>query len=1041
MMTAVSDAVDFFVSYTSADRPWAEWIAWELEQAGHSVIVQAWDIQPGANFAVEMEKATVLARRTVAVLSPAYWESPYCRAEWAAAFAGDPDGSDRRLVGVRVREFQRPGLSRALVYIDVVGLSEHASREALLAGVQEKRAKPADSRAFPGAGAVGTRERVRRPEAGAAIFNVPVTTRTFVGRAAALAILARGLGTDGALVVHAIHGLGGIGKTQLAAQHARLHREAYDVVWWLGSAQRVTLRADFARLAVVLGLITGDAEEADAVLAAGDWLERNGRWLLVFDNAPDPEAIADLVPQGCRGHVVITSRAHADWRALGARPVALDVWERHESCGFLVARCDEQEAGALEAVADALGDLPLALEQAAAYANLQAIGLREYVRRLQDRAPELFAAGRPRNYQHTVATVWMMAFEQLVAQPVARQLLRVCTCYAPDRIPRELLAAYVTTPATLEGDAQRTVDEAIEILLGYALLSAAAELTLGMHRLVAWQTREHAGADEQRIAAATAVLLVYEVLPDRPWQPQHWPLCQRLLSHALAAAEHAERHHAALAETARVLGLLAQYVQARGEFTAARELYERAVSISELVYGLQDAEVALMLTGLGTVHQQLGNLEVARSTLERALTIQQAVHGPEHAEVANTLGNLGNVHDGLGDLDAARSTHERALAIQVASRGPEDPEVANALGNLGNVQQRLGEFEAALTSYQRGLAIFETVFGPESPEVALTLTNLGNVQQRLAELDQARCSQERALTIFETLYGPEHPEVAIALNNLGIVQQQLGELETARLSHQRALAIDEAVYGLEHPAVASTLGNLGIVQVHLGDLDAALASQQRALVIEEAVYGSGPAVASTLGNLGTVQEQLGDLDAALASHQRALAIEEAVYGPQHPTVAGTLGNVGIVQEQLGDLDAALASQQRALAIEEAVYGPQHPTVAATLGNLGIVQRQLGKLEAARITQQRALAIEETVYGPDHLAVASTLGNLSNVQQHLGELDAARDNARRALAIFERFLGPAHAHTERARTLLRSLEGGGGRAARRKRLARLTRRER
>jgi len=96
--------VDFFVSYTSADRPWAEWIAWELEAAGHRAIVQAWDMQPGHNFVVQMHHATRVARRTVAVLSPAFLASAYCEAEWAAAFAKDPTGRARALVAVRVRD-------------------------------------------------------------------------------------------------------------------------------------------------------------------------------------------------------------------------------------------------------------------------------------------------------------------------------------------------------------------------------------------------------------------------------------------------------------------------------------------------------------------------------------------------------------------------------------------------------------------------------------------------------------------------------------------------------------------------------------------------------------------------------------------------------------------------------------------------------------------------------------------------------------------------------------------------------------------------
>ncbi len=205
---------------------------------------------------------------------------------------------------------------------------------------------------------------------------MPVMTRTFVGREGALEQLATGLAGEGVVAVTqvaAIHDLGGVGKTQLAARYARRRRGDYEVIWWLRAEQPATLRADLAALAVALGLVDVDVDERDGVAVASGWLERNGRWLLVFDNVTSPGAIAELVPEGEGGHVLITSRAHADWRSLNARPLPLDVWEREESRAFLRARTGEQETGVLDEVADALGDLPLALEQAAAYVNAKAI--------------------------------------------------------------------------------------------------------------------------------------------------------------------------------------------------------------------------------------------------------------------------------------------------------------------------------------------------------------------------------------------------------------------------------------------------------------------------------------------------------------------------------------------------------------------------------------------------------------------------------------------------------------------------------------------
>jgi hypothetical protein len=163
----VTGGVSFFVSYTSADQPWAEWIAWELEQAGHSVTIQAWDFAPGSNFVLAMHNAARKAERTIAVLSPAFLESPYCAPEWAAAFRFDPTGKERKLVPVRVRDCNPDGLLGSIVYVDVVGRSEAAARDALLAGVTDGRAKPAGAPAFPVSAGGRETGRVRRPEAGA----------------------------------------------------------------------------------------------------------------------------------------------------------------------------------------------------------------------------------------------------------------------------------------------------------------------------------------------------------------------------------------------------------------------------------------------------------------------------------------------------------------------------------------------------------------------------------------------------------------------------------------------------------------------------------------------------------------------------------------------------------------------------------------------------------------------------------------------------------------------------------------------------------
>ena len=133
---------DYFISYASADAAWAEWAGWVLEEAGASVILQAWDFVPGSNFVLEMQRTAAAARRTIAILSPDYLKSRFAAPEWAAAFAQDPEGMARTLVPVRVRDCALDGMFRTIVHIDLVGLEEPAARKRLADGLAAAAGAP-----------------------------------------------------------------------------------------------------------------------------------------------------------------------------------------------------------------------------------------------------------------------------------------------------------------------------------------------------------------------------------------------------------------------------------------------------------------------------------------------------------------------------------------------------------------------------------------------------------------------------------------------------------------------------------------------------------------------------------------------------------------------------------------------------------------------------------------------------------------------------------------------------------------------------------
>lgn len=206
---------DFFLSYNKADRTWAEWIGWQLEEAGYTVIVQAWDFRPGSNFVLDMQRATVEAERTIAVLSPDYLSALFTQPEWAAAFVQDPTGEKGTLLPVRVRECEIKGLLHPIVYIDLFKLEEAIAKRALLDGVKRGRAKPDVEPDFPGASPRAISSKPHFPGAMPPIWNIPhLRNPNFTGREDELAELRASLlaGETAALVqAQAIHGLGGVG--------------------------------------------------------------------------------------------------------------------------------------------------------------------------------------------------------------------------------------------------------------------------------------------------------------------------------------------------------------------------------------------------------------------------------------------------------------------------------------------------------------------------------------------------------------------------------------------------------------------------------------------------------------------------------------------------------------------------------------------------------------------------------------------------------------------------------------------------------------
>jgi hypothetical protein len=527
----------FFISFNKADRTWATWIAWVLEEAGYTVWFQDWDFR--GNFIEHMHRAHSGADRTIAVLSERYFGSDFTLAEWSARLAQDPAAREDRLIPVKVGPIADEGILNPIVYADLMGCDEAEAHGRLLDRVKRAidssyRPKPLVRPSFPGttvtrevpakprfpAGSETTDRQFQdvawtasKPHLSSAlppIWYVPYPRNpNFTGRAEVIASLREELqSSHTAAITQVIAGLGGIGKTQLALEYAYRYASTYQAVWWIRAETRETRLSDFSSLAKKLPLLLVDeTDESNMTREVVQWLDRNCGWLIIFDNVEHPRDVEPLLPKTGTGHVLITSR-HGAWGAQ-ARTIRINVWAAEEGAHYLLRRTGGKDEVAALQLAEALGYLPLALEQAAAYIDESGLSVRAYLELLGQYQAQLFKNRDLRDPRVTVATTWEISLRNVEhTSPGAVALLQLCAFMPPDRISKaDLIRNAPIMPEPLKGIAcdELALHDAIAALRRHSLVDATEEF-ISVHRLVQLVVRDrldplvyrtfHTAADE-----------------------------------------------------------------------------------------------------------------------------------------------------------------------------------------------------------------------------------------------------------------------------------------------------------------------------------------------------------------------------------------------------------------------------------------------------------------------------------------------------------------------------------------------------------------
>ena len=953
-------AIELFYSYSHKDEEFREQVETHLALLKRQGVLKDWHdrrIGAGMEWKDEIDDHLNAANIILLLISPDFIASDYCYDIEMNRALERHEAGEARVIPVILR------------YVDNWEKTQFGKLQALPKNGKPVRSWADRDEAFADV-AQGIRKAVEellstRPASltpatsgQAAIWNVPHRRNPhFTGREQLLDDLHSALrSSQTAALTQAITGLGGVGKTQTAVEYAYRFASSYDVVWWMRAEEPATLASDYAGLATALDLPEKGYKEQNFIgRAVYRWLQKHGCWLLIFDNAQEPADLQAYVPTKSTGHILVTSR-NPNWSDL-AQVLAVRTWMREESTAFLLQRTHQSDKAAAIELAEALGDLPLALAQAASYIEQTARSIESYRLLFETRGQELRRLGQPSpDYPNTVATTWDLSFHHVEGtSPAAADLMSLCAFLAPDSIPVSTLAGgseYLTDPLAVLLKDPLALDEAVATLRRYSLLEARDD-SLSIHRLVQAVTRDRMTESARQKWVSAGVQIICAAFPEHSEDATMWALSSRLVPHAETSLANVEKLSPSTTTKGKLHNRLGRYFFGRADFVAARRHFELALSSDESVCGPTDSALATDHNDLGLALQSAGDLNGARIHLERALSIDEKVNGSVHSDVARDLSNLGNLLIELGDLRTGREHLERAIMIDEQVSGPDHPDVARDLNNLGNALREMGDPGTAKKRIERGLGIATTAYGPNHPKVASNLNNLGNTLRELGYPHSALEHLERALVIDEAVYGRNHPKVAVDLNDVGNALRELGEPRSAVRQIERALMIDEAVYGPNHSTVAGDLNNLGNALHEAGDPHNAKEHIERALRIAEEAYGlNHPRVATVLNSLGTALQQIGEERKAKELIERALRIDRAVYGPNHLKIARDLHNLGTTLAHLGIHPGALTYLQQAYSMFAQLLGKDHPNTIRALRDLNAVRLRHGFMPVFGSAQRR-----------------------------------------------------------------------------------------
>jgi hypothetical protein len=774
----------------------------------------------------------------------------------------------------------------------------------------------------------------------------------------------------------ALQGSGGVGKTQIAIEYAYRNVDRYDLIWWMPSDDPAAVRAQLSVLAARLGLpSTGSMEQT--VRSVLDTLAGTTplRWLLVYDNANEPSELDGLIPAAVGfspdtvKHVLITSRNPA-WGA-SAPALEVDVFERAESTELLHKHRPEMSQSDADRLAEVLGDLPLALEQAVTWLMTTLTSVDDYLEEFERRKQALLSEGKPRNYQYTVLTFVELAVARMRQEtPVSAQLLAMMAFLGTEPLTTTLLwegrRAEISEPLRSALHERNDIARAVRDLVRFGLARADhASRRITIHRLVQAVMREHLVGAERDEAQRNARRLLAAANPGYPDDRSTWARHAEIRPHVLPSG----LIDGTLDERRTVMDQV-RYIFNTGDFEGCADICVRAIArwekpVDEGGAGPDDSLTLLALRRYADSLRSLGDRR-AEEIGKRALDGMMAALGESHGYTMGAVNSHAADLRIAGRMTEALELDARNLERHLEVFGPGDPSTLRAMNSTSINLRWAGDFQGAYeldveAERQARGALGEleswTFFAIESQARDLLL--LGRYQQAL-DLQQSIIPEQIALL------GESHLTVLRAQTLIAAMLRKTGRIQESVVAARATFRSLSLRFGPQHGVTLAATQTLANTLRAAGDAGQALHLIKDVRAGYRELYGEQ----HPLNLVAAVNEAI--IHRALGNDRYAMELDEwnrplmaRILGPEHPFGMSLSTNYGTDLSRAHKLHDALAVSTQVWKTSVRLRGPQHPYTLHAASNTALDMIQVGDQDGGEALHRQTLANLEQVYGIDH----------------------------------------------------------------------------